>query len=314
MGKRRFGERRYLDARAAAPSSPPALEIVTRPPKLVDLVEARRDPAREVGNLVATSTGTLHAIVRGTGPDVVLLHGVTDNAHTWRGVQEALEGVARTHAVDLPGHGLSDIPPAPLGARQMASWVAAYLDEVGVDRAVIVGWSLGGAVSLAFAADHPARVKGLVLESTAALAFPFPKALWPLKVNGIAELMFRIGAFPGPRRFFMSTTFDRRFEPPEDVLERYWRDWQIKGRARYVRDLLRAFESTAISSLLGGISAPAWIVHGEEDRIVPARVGRELARLLPKADLRALAGVGHAPHVERPEVVLGAVRDALSMA
>jgi len=290
------------------------LEIISRPARLVDLDDARREPAREAGKFVGTPDGTVHAVVRGSGSDVVLLHGVTDNAHTWRGVQEALLGRARTHAVDLPGHGLSDIPSAPLDALEMANRVVGYMDCEGIERAVVVGWSLGGAVAVALAARHPDRVKSLVLESPAVLAFPFPFALWPLKVDRVGELMFRIGAMPSLRRFFMASTFAPRFRPSEEVVERYWRDWQIKGRARYVRALLRAFESTALSPLIPGISTPAWIVHGDADRLVPARVGRELAALLPKADLRALAGVGHAPHIERPEVVLGAVHDALSMA
>lgn len=290
------------------------MEIISRPARLVDLAQARHESAREVGELVDTPAGIIHAVVRGAGSDVVLLHGVTDNAHTWHGVQEALLVGARTHAVDLPGHGLSDIPAGPLDALEMATRVVGYMDRKGIGRAVVVGWSLGGAVALALAARHADRVKSLVLESPAVLAFPFPVALWPLKVAGVAELMFRIGAMPGPRRFFMSSTFAPGFEPPEEVVERYYRDWQIKGRASYVRALLRAYESTALSPLIRGIATPAWVVHGDADRIVPARVGRELAGLLPKADLRALAGAGHAPHIEAPEAVLSAIHDALSMA
>jgi pimeloyl-ACP methyl ester carboxylesterase len=287
------------------------LEIVTSPARSVALEVARRDSAREIGEFVTTATGTLHAVVRGRGTDVVLLHGVTDNAHTWNDIQASLAGIARTHALDLPGHGLSDTPPEPLTARRMAGCVASYLDAARIDRAVVLGWSLGGAVAAALSADHASRVAALVLEAPAMLDFSFPVALMPLKITGIGETMHFIGANRTMRRFFMASTFARGYSPSEDVVERYWRGWQVKGRSRYIRALLRQFKSTETTPLLGGIRAPTWIVHGDEDQIVPVRVADELVTLLPNVEVSRPAKVGHAPHVERPDVVLDAIRDAL---
>lgn len=288
------------------------MQVVTQPARLVALDSARSDPAREPGEFVTTPDGTLHVVVRGSGPDVVLIHGVTDNAHTWHDVQDLLAGSARTHAVDLPGHGLSDLPDRPLEASEMAEWIGAYLEQRGIDRAVVVGWSLGGAVALALSALHAARVSAVVFEAPAVLEFPFPNALFPLKLPGSGEVMPLIASVSGPRRFFMSSTFAPGFSPPEEVVERYWRGWQIKGRARYVRALLRDFEGPATTPFIEQVRAPAWVVHGDQDAIVPAGVGRELAGRLSKADLVALAGVGHAPHIERPDAMLEAVRAALA--
>lgn len=255
--------------------------------------------------------GTVHAVVRGAGTDVVLLHGVTDNAHTWHDLQAALAGIARTHALDLPGHGLSDIPSEPLTARRMAGCVAAYLDAARIDRAVVLGWSLGGAVAAALSADHPARVSALVLEAPAVLDFAFPTALMPLKFAGAGEVMHLIAANRTMRRFFMSSTFARGYSPSEDVVERYWRGWQVSGRSRYVRALLREFKSSETTPLLGEIRAPTWVVHGDQDQIVPVRVADELGKLLRGARISRPTKVGHAPHVERREVVLDAIREAM---
>ena len=109
----------------------------------------------------------------------------------------------------------------------------------------------------------------------------------------------------------MRNTYARRFRPQADVLDRYFRGWQVQGRARFVRRLLSRLDLETTGQLLSRIETPAWIVHGEEDRLVPVGVGRRLASELPRAKASILSGVGHAPHIERPESVLDAIRSAL---
>lgn len=277
---------------------------------MIPLHAARRDPRYRAGSVVETERGEVHAVVRGEGPDVVLLHGVTDNAGTWHDLQAALPGV-RTHAVDLAGHGLTDIPASIPDQREMARWVAAYLDAAGVERAVVVGWSLGGTCTLELAAAYPQRVRAIVLVGAAAGAFPFPLALAPLKLPLVAGLMPAIGASEAVRRIALRSTYARRFRPRSEVLDRYFRGWHVEGRARFVRRLLSGLDLETTAELLPRIEAPAWIVHGEEDQLVPARIGRELAERLRRTEASILSGVGHAPHLERPASVLDAIGAAL---
>ncbi len=278
--------------------------------RMLTLDAARSDPLYRSGSIVKTRRGRMHAVVRGEGPDVLLLHGVTDNVGTWHDVQAALPH-ARTHAVDLPGHGLTDIPAQTPDARELAEWVAAYLDAAGVKRAVVVGWSLGGTVTLELAAAHPERVRALVLVGAAAGAFPFPLTLALLKLPMVAELMPALGARDAVRRTLMRDTYARRFRPEADVLDRYFRGWQVHGRARFVRRLMTELQLEPTAGHLPRIDAPAWVVHGEEDRLVPVHVGRELAARLPQSQASILGGVGHAPHIERPASVLDAIGAAL---
>ena len=104
----------------------------------------------------------LHAKVTSNGPDVLLVHGVTDNLHTWDRITPALATRARVHAVDLPGHGGSPIPDRPLRMAEMARALSDYLDEADITRCVVVGNSVGGGVSLMLAASEPDRVRGVV--------------------------------------------------------------------------------------------------------------------------------------------------------
>jgi pimeloyl-ACP methyl ester carboxylesterase len=194
----------------------------------------------------------------------------------------------------------------------MAEWVLAYLDAARVERAVVVGWSLGGAVVASLSGHHPSRVSGLVLEAPAMLEFSFPIALMPLKLAGIGETMHLIAANRLLRRFVMASTFARGFAAAEDTLERYWRGWRVKGRGRYVRELLRTYESTETTPLLRDLRAPTWVVHGDDDQLVPIRVADEIGALIPGSHVSKLTKVGHAPHVEAPEAVLDVIRAALA--
>lgn len=274
------------------------------------LDEMRADPRWRGGSLVATPHGTVHAVVHGEGPDVVLIHGVTDSVLTWHDIRTKLTGV-RVHAVDLPGHGLSDVPAAPPTLEVMAQWVSAYLDAAGVERAVVVGWSLGGGVAVELAAADGGRVRALVLVGPAAVPLKLAPTLSLLTLPLTGELMPWIGSRSGPRRMAMRDTYGRRFRPSDAVLDRYYLGWEVAERARFIRSLLRTLSFDATLERLPRIQVPARILHGAEDRLVPMRAGRELTDRLPNAELDLLDGVGHSPHVERPEVVLAAIHAAL---
>ena len=270
-------------------------------PPMRPLADAR-DRA-EGASLVATRLGTVRAAVRGSGPHVVLIHGVTESADTWLDVAARLAPHATTHAIDLPGHGLTDIPAAPLGVGDAARWVVAYLEAAAIERAVVVGWSLGGGVALGVAHQAPERVRGLVLLGSIGVGFPMPFALGLLRLPGVGEWMPRIGRRPLLRRVAMRDTYARGFRPPEAAMDRYWGSWGVEGRAPYLRALLRTLDAGEPAGWLASIAAPTRVVHGDEDRLVPVRVAREVAARLPRATLRVLERTGHAPHLERPDEV-----------
>ena len=143
--------------------------------------------------LVPTAAGTVAAIVMGEPrpavPDVVLVHGITDTADTWRTVQPDLAVDTRVHAIDLPGHGLSDFSDHPPTVAEMADVVIAYLDVAGVSSAVVVGNSLGGGVALGVCARDPARIRGGVTLGSIGAAFPVPFPLTLLRHRPFGELM-----------------------------------------------------------------------------------------------------------------------------
>ncbi len=99
----------------------------------------------------------------GKGPDLLLLHGLSSNSRIWDLTAPRLKLKYRVIALDLRGHGLSDVPESGYGFTDVNADVVAFLDAVGLDRVAIAGHSWGGTVALALAADHPDQVAGIVM-------------------------------------------------------------------------------------------------------------------------------------------------------
>ncbi len=264
------------------------------------------------GQLVATDLGTVHALVRGDGPALVLLHGVTASAAVWDETAAVFAREATVHALDLAGHGLSDIPSEPWDIARMADGVAAYLDAAGIRRAVVCGWSLGGGVALGLAARWPERVASLVLLGSIGLPFPKPATISALRCPGAVEAAAWLSGFPTLRARMARSLFHRGYTPGDDWLERYWSPFRVAGRGPYLRALLGYLDGGEPAPWLPGIRVRAHVVHGDADAVVPLSVGQGLSRCLSDASLYVLGRTGHTPHVERPAETAAVLRDALA--
>ncbi|MDX2168528.1 MAG: alpha/beta fold hydrolase [Deltaproteobacteria bacterium] len=277
---------------------------------MISLDQARRTPGDR--RIVETRAGRLGVIVRGSGPDLILIHGITDNADTWRAVQERLAERARVHAIDLPGHGLSDIPARPLTVAEQAAAVVAYLDSAGIARCVVSGNSLGGGVTLGVAHQVPDRVAAAVPICALGTRFPVPFSLGTLRYRPFAELMPVLARRPRVARLFMRDMYNPRFRPSDQEVVDYWSQWLVAGRPQYLRALLRALDVAEPTPWLASIRLPVHVVHGEADRIIPVRVGHAIAAALPNARLTTLPGIGHEPQHECIEETCAILADTLN--
>ncbi len=250
-------------------------------------------------------------------PAVVLLHGagVDCAALSWIEVAPRLARRFRVLAPDLPGHGgTPELPEPTTGA--YGAWLRAWLDEVGLGRANFVGLSLGGALALAYALDHPERVERLVLVASYGLAPRVPchallrwlvrsRFLGLLASRGLRRgialqlgLRMLVGEARavGPELLADVQSAVQRTRP--DLFWRWLRTELEPGRVR-----------TCFLDRLGELRCPVLLVHGDRDRLVPLRWAREAARRIPDAELVVLRGCGHWPPRERPEAV-GALLEA----
>lgn len=262
----------------------------------IPLAEARRSPGER--RIVETRAGNLGVIVRGAGPDVVLIHGVTDNADTWCGVQSRLASKARLHAIDLPGHGLSDVPSRPLLVAEQAAAVIAYMDSAGIADCVVSGNSLGGGVTLGICHQAPERVRAAVTLCAIGTRFPMPWSLAAMRHWPLAEGAALVARSVSLGRLSLRDVYHRGFRPSDQTVRNYFRQWQVAERAVYIRSLLRAINVAEPTPWLPSIRTPVHVVHGEADRIIPVRVGPEIAAKLPNSKLTILPGIGHEPQHE----------------
>ena len=135
---------------------------------------------------VPVAGGELATFRLGEAPDrvdpVLAIHGITANSHSWLAVARALDGRALLLALDLRGRARSNRLPAPYGMASYARDMLAVLDHFGLERAVLVGHSLGGYAVARFAADHPERVRAIVLVD-GGLTAPLPDGVDPQAVT-----------------------------------------------------------------------------------------------------------------------------------
>ena len=135
--------------------------------------------APPTGRFIEVDGARLHYLDRGTGPAVVLVHGLGGNLRNFHGLVDKLAANCRVVAVDRPGSGYSTMVSGEHPTlRAQATIIVRFIQKLGLDRPLLVGHSFGGALSLALALDYPDSVSALVLISTLSQVEPAPPAIF----------------------------------------------------------------------------------------------------------------------------------------
>ncbi|HLI24384.1 MAG TPA: alpha/beta fold hydrolase [Acidimicrobiales bacterium] len=253
------------------------------------------------------------------GPAVVAIHGLgATNASLLPTIWD-LAADYRVIAPDLPGHGASSAPRAPYNAAFFSRWLNDLLDELGVDRAVVMGNSLGGRISLEYGLDHPERVAGLVLLAPA-VAFRKLRQLVPLvrllrpELAALPLPMSEGLALAGLRSIFSrpSRISGQSFEAAAGEFVRVFRDPRHRMaffaalRSIYLDD---AFGERGFWKRLPDLEPPALFVWGRRDRLVPVGFARHVTAAVPAARTVILDDCGHVPQYEMPQHTNALIRD-----
>lgn len=249
---------------------------------------------------------TVRYLAAGDGPPLVFCHGIGLDAAgvSWRRVLPALAEERSVYALDFPGHGGSDAPRRTYTTNYYVNALSAFLDELGLDGAGLVGISMGGAVALGHALDGGSPERLALVDSyglgadaywcraaSVALRVPFAgDALWG-SVSTKAGVRSNVAALSGG-------------SVPEDLVDDVYRS--------ATRDSMRALRSwqrhefttgglrTNFSDRLAELDAPTLLVHGEDDPLLPVRWSRNAVDRLSDARLQIYEDCGHWPPRERP--------------
>jgi pimeloyl-ACP methyl ester carboxylesterase len=265
-------------------------------------------------DLIDLGGGRVH--VRDTGPRdapaIVMLHGTGSSLHTFEPWARALEGDYRVIRFDLPGSGLSEPDPSGIhtDARSMEI-LLALLDRLGVDRAVLVGNSIGGRLAWNFAAAHPDRVDKLVLISPDGFASPgFEYGRAP-EIPALLSLM----RYALPKALLRPNIAAAYGDPDaltEETLERYHALLLAPGNRDAMIERMRQTILVDPEPILREIRVPVLLLWGEKDGMIPVANADDYMRALPNARLVTLPSLGHVPHEEAPGPSVAAIRDFLA--
>lgn len=258
------------------------------------------------GGFVTLEDGArMHYTVQGTvGDDVILIHGLMSTTNEWVKNVGALAASHRVWAVDLIGFGYSSRVTEPTySLRYLAHSINEFMESQGIERAHIVGHSLGGAIALQFAHDYPTRVNRLVLLAPAAYIFS-----WLKPVRYAARVPFlprRVGAWlltnPHVHRVAYRNALGDPRRMDSQMLDARIRATRVKGTLDALLAMCSSREACELPEGLPELHAPALVIWGDRDNALPTSHGYRLVRDLPNAKLVILEGAGHLPNSEFPD-------------
>lgn len=253
----------------------------------------------------------------GKGAPVVLVHGMGSSLEFWRFTAGALARTHRVLAIDLPGSGFSERGPEVPTLTETADLLVRFLDALGLDRASLVGNSLGGLVCLETALRHPDRIDRLILSNSAGLGREV-SVFWRLvSIPVLGRAMIALNQWLGVRGW-LNMFYRPQGSEPEMVAR--CQKWvarpdlveTIVGAARSGVDLRGQRPEIVRADRLSTLQVPTLVVWGRNDLTIPREHGELAERLIPNARLVMIDRCGHCPQLDRPEVFNKIAREFLN--
>ena len=246
----------------------------------------------------------------GSGPLVVLLHGIAASSATWQGIIPRLADQYSVIAPDLLGHGKSAKPPGDYSLGAYANLVRDLLEALGQDRCTMVGHSLGGGVAMQFGYQFPERCERLVLVSSGGLGREVHPILRAAALPG-ADLVLPWLSVAGARTIgkVVKTMGRLGFRASTDLAET-WRNFATleepaarKAFLQTVKGLLDlgGQRISATDRLYLSAELPTMVIWGERDPLIPVAHAQRARAAIPLCRIELFPAAGHYPHLEEPE-------------
>jgi pimeloyl-ACP methyl ester carboxylesterase len=248
----------------------------------------------------------MHYLRAGSGPPLVLLHGLVGSVATWRKNIAALAEDATVYALDMVNMGKSQcVPGLDASLVATADRVAACMDALGIVQADVAGHSHGGAIALTLAVQHPDRVSRLILFAP---ANPFCNAGRNL-IRFYSSTFGRMCAkavphMPRPVYWIaVGRMYGKFAHVKREAVSAYMEEMRPPGVVAHILEIVRRWyaDMAGLRAKLEGIAIPTLLLWGDRDRAVAIASSRKLRRVLPQAELVVLPGAGHLLFEEMPD-------------
>lgn len=254
----------------------------------------------------------------GSGPAILLIHGMAGSASTWSAVFDRLAAHFTVLAPDLPGHGKSEKPRGDYSLGAFAGVLRDFLLAMDVERATLVGQSLGGGVAMQLAYQHPEVCERLVLVNSGglgddvmpilrALTLPGAGLVVPIfaqrrirsVIEGATRAIEKVGLRPSPEVVEMWKAYTSLIDPDTRTA--------FLATLRSVVDH-RGQRVSAMNRLYLAADVPTLIIWGDQDHVIPVRHAHESHDAIPHSELEIFEGSGHFPHCDDPERFAASVK------
>jgi pimeloyl-ACP methyl ester carboxylesterase len=258
--------------------------------------------------------GHKRAFVRaGEGPALLLLHGIGNNCQTW---SKVIDRLAETHTViapDLLGHGNSDKPRGDYSLAAYANGMRDLLSILDIEKATVVGHSLGGGIALQFAYQFPERCERLALVGSGGLGPELSAGLRAATLPGAELVVTALAQISAPLRTGLQAvekvgrvTGWRRIGDLAQAVDALLALKDTEARRAFLRTLRGVVDArgqavTALDRIYLADSVPMLVIWGAQDPIVPAQHAESVRVLVPSARVEVFDDAGHWPHLDEPD-------------
>ena len=246
-------------------------------------------------NIVDAPGYRIHYNEAGTGDPVIFLHGSGPGATSYSNFVQNFEHFARDYRVllmDQPGYGKTDQVKNP-GASANARCVKDLMDTLGIEKASIVGNSMGGMTAMTFAVDYPERLDKMVMLGSPGSLSGWLFATWPSEGIKARDESFRNPSIESIRKFIEIMVYDASFLTEELLQQRYEAMLATKDNMQTLDQAARSGGARDLSAEIPKIAAPTLLLHGRDDRVVPFEGSVALLGRMQNARLVAFNKCGH---------------------
>jgi pimeloyl-ACP methyl ester carboxylesterase len=260
----------------------------------------------------------------GSGPPLLLLHGIANNCQTWA---EVIPRLAESHTViapDLLGHGESDKPRGDYSIAAYANGLRDLTSVLDIEQATIVGHSLGGGIALQFAYQFPERCQRLALVGSGGLGPELSAGLRAATLPGAELVLGALTGVSGPLRVgfqglsrIANVTRLQRLHDLAEAGDALLALKDVEARRAFLRTLrgvadARGQAVSALDRLYLANAVPMLVIWGSRDPIVPALHAETVRELVPTARVEVFQGAGHWPHLDDPDRFCDLLLDFIS--